>query len=323
VRRLTSIVGVVAVAAMSMVTPASAVGLSTLSPIEFASVDLFSQLGLKSGALDSGQSGAPAATDLAAGILDSGSGLSLAAPGLRVPLPSLNAGFADATIALADDLHFRLGAAVGQPTAPTAALTSLDHLELSRMAQDAGVRNGLAGLDWSFASWGTLGLAVSHLEPGYAAIGGPLMLQPREVGATTIAISARLNLGDGWVTSISYNEGRSQLDLRPNGFVADNDARGYGIAIAKYGLFGADSLGLAVVHPVIPAELTGPNGYAGLLGNAATLSDQKPETDLELGYETSFNGNITLEANAGYQMNVGGQSGANGISVLSRAKINF
>jgi hypothetical protein len=43
-----------------------------------------------------------------------------------------------------------------------------------------------------------------------------------------------------------------------------------------------------------------------------------------LGYVTSFfNGALALQANAGYQMNLAGQSGTNSFSVISRAKINF
>jgi hypothetical protein len=55
-----------------------------------------------------------------------------------------------------------------------------------------------------------------------------------------------------------------------------------------------------------------------------SLVGQTPETDLELGYVTSFfNGALALQANAGYQMNLAGQSGTNSLSVISRAKINF
>lgn len=54
------------------------------------------------------------------------------------------------------------------------------------------------------------------------------------------------------------------------------------------------------------------------------LLGQIPDTDLELGYVTSFfNGALALQANAGYQMNLAGQSGTNSFSVISRAKINF
>ena len=50
----------------------------------------------------------------------------------------------------------------------------------------------------------------------------------------------------------------------------------------------------------------------------------KPETDLQLGYVTSFlDGALALQANAAYQMNYQGQTGATSLAVLSRAKIKF
>jgi hypothetical protein len=324
--RLSFMAGLAAVAVVSIGPQTMAIAQSSLPRLELSSPDLLSDLGLRSSSRDLGET-AGQEPELVAGsqAFDLVPGLNSSAPGLNFQVPSLKSGFAEATIALASDLHLRFGATAEQARTPDfQPLSGLDRLELSRVAQDTGVRSGLTGVDWSFASWGSLGLSVSQTQLGYAALGGPLMLQSSGANATTVAISARLGLGDGWVTSISYDQGRSQLDLRSNGFIAKNDSSGYGIAVAKYGLFGADSLGLAMIRPVVPtAELAPQSGYSGLLGNAESLSDQKPETDLELGYETSFNGNITLEANAGYQMNVAGQTGANAVSVLSRAKINF
>lgn len=323
--RFSRIAGLAAVAVLAAGLPGAADAQSSVR-LELPSADILSDLGLKSDVSDVstplglGFSGALAFGDFP------GLNLGAAPLGLDFKLPSLKGGFTDATIALASDLHLEFGAAVERAPAPDLpSLSSLDRLELSHATQDTGTREGLAGVDWSFASWGNLGLSVSHSQLGYASPGGPLMLQTGGTNATTVAISARLSLGDGWVTNISYDQGRSQLDMRPNGFIAKNgDAHGFGIAVAKYGLFGADSLGLAMVRPVASdATELAQNGYSGLLGNAASLSEQSPETDVELGYETSFNGNITLEANAGYQMNVAGQSGTRAVSVLSRAKINF
>ncbi|MBV8799195.1 MAG: hypothetical protein JO208_05245, partial [Alphaproteobacteria bacterium] len=54
------------------------------------------------------------------------------------------------------------------------------------------------------------------------------------------------------------------------------------------------------------------------------LGRQASETDIALGYVTTFfNGALALQANAGYEMNAGGQNGTNSLTVLSRAKINF
>src|SRR6185437_8710787 len=51
---------------------------------------------------------------------------------------------------------------------------------------------------------------------------------------SAVGLSARAGFGSGWVTTVSYSEGVTQLDLRANS-----------IAIAKHGLFADnDSLGL-------------------------------------------------------------------------------
>ena len=68
----------------------------------------------------------------------------------------------------------------------------------------------------------------------------------------TLGVSGHLAFGSGWITSFNYNEGVTQLDLRPAGnLLAAENARGrsYGVAIAKHGLFGDDALGLAVTRP--------------------------------------------------------------------------
>ena len=66
------------------------------------------------------------------------------------------------------------------------------------------------------------------------------------------------------------------------------------------------------------------NGNLVLGHERVSLASSTPETDFELGYVTTFmNGALALQANAGYQTNVAGQSGLNGVTVLSRAKINF
>jgi hypothetical protein len=47
-------------------------------------------------------------------------------------------------------------------------------------------------------------------------------------------------------------------------------------------------------------------------------------TDIEVGYVTTFlDGSLALQTNASYQMNFAGQTGANSVSLLSRARIKF
>jgi hypothetical protein len=139
-----------------------------------------------------------------------------------------------------------------------------------------------------------------------------------------------MGLGDGWVTTVAYTQDVTQLDLKPvNSLLHTNlDTRAYSISVAKHGIFAEnDSLGLAVSRPI--ADFAGRLSVAPLNSSDPLTSPilpfaSKPETDLELGYVTSFfNGALALQANASYQMNVEGQNGTNALTVLSRAKINF
>jgi hypothetical protein len=145
-----------------------------------------------------------------------------------------------------------------------------------------------------------------------------------------------VKFGDGWVTSFSYNADVRQLDLRAGAgsALAERSTHGqsYGLSIAKHGVFGdADALGLSVTRP--SDEYFGSVSLADAgLENGVNLVNNYPgipfntakETDIGLGYVTSFfHGALSLQANAGYQMNANGQSGANAVTVLSRAKINF
>ncbi|HEY6579350.1 MAG TPA: hypothetical protein VIY09_08505 [Rhizomicrobium sp.] len=197
----------------------------------------------------------------------------------------------------------------------------------------------LAGVDWKFAPWGGVGLTAAHNAARAGFLGGPAALAGPSLAKSqtnTLGASGRMAFGSGWITSFSYNQGVTQLDLRPTGNLLPAEAlrnRSYGLAVAKHGLFGDDTLGLAVSRPL---ELA-PNSVD--LGIAATadpfdgfiaantrpiLGGETPETDLEMGYVTTFmDGALALQANAGYQMNAAGQTGNNGVTVLSRAKINF
>jgi hypothetical protein len=138
-----------------------------------------------------------------------------------------------------------------------------------------------------------------------------------------------VGLGGGWVTTASYSEGSTQLELRPGAFAPDASlhSESYGVAVAKHGLFSKnDALGVAFARPAPNFSSTFTTdtsndlqffGRDKLLGTA-------PETDIELGYKTEFFGDsFALQANASYQMNFGGQPNNNAVSLLSRAKIKF
>ncbi|MGH6876638.1 MAG: hypothetical protein ACREHV_04580 [Rhizomicrobium sp.] len=249
--------------------------------------------------------------------------------------------YAGTSLGLGDGFSAKLGASEFGPDR-TPLLQPL--LPYPAGATTAGVgfdqreaETALAGVDWNFAPWGGVGLTAAHNEARTGFLGGTVAgLSLAKSQTNTLGASGRIAFGSGWITSFSYNQGVTQLDLRPTGNLLPTEAlrnRSYGLAIAKHGLFGDDMLGLAVSRPL---DL-GPNSV--YLGGAPTadpfdgfisantrpiMGGETPETDLEMGYVTTFmDGALALQANAGYQMNAAGQTGNNGVTVLSRAKINF
>ena len=130
------------------------------------------------------------------------------------------------------------------------------------------------------------------------------------------------------MTTASYSQGFSQLDQRSS--VPTLDTHSYSIAIAKHGLFGEDALGFSFTRPALGmldnsfSAVSGSGDLPPLFIANDRFPNQSQETDLQLGYVTSFlDGALALQANAAYQMNYQGQTGANSLSVLSRAKIKF
>ena len=223
--------------------------------------------------------------------------------------------FVGGTVAQAGNLRLQLGETQTFPAGSD--LVPLEDPSQLQLSQAGSTRTLLAGAGWNFASWGGLGIAVAQTA-ATSPFGMPARFDLPNVG-TMLGVSAHLNFGDGWVTSFSYDEGRSQLDLQPSALALAGEAkdgRAFGVTAAKDDIFGADAFGISLVRPTQPND-------ALLLAPQISLSSATPETDFQLDYETSFNGNITLQANAGYQMNVAGQNGTRALSVLSRAKINF
>ncbi|HTT99649.1 MAG TPA: hypothetical protein VMF58_16495, partial [Rhizomicrobium sp.] len=242
--------------------------------------------------------------------------------------------FVGATIALANDLHFSIGhASLAGPH------SAFDVPLFSYLTRPDDMRGALysgnatfASADWNFSSWGGLGLTASHdvEQNSLLASVNASRAALSKAASNRIGASAHMGLGDGWVTTVAYTQDVTQLDLKPvNSLLHTNlDTRAYSISVAKHGIFAEnDSLGLAVSRPI--ADFAGRLSVAPLNSSDPLTSPilpfaSKPETDLELGYVTSFfNGALALQANASYQMNVEGQNGTNALTVLSRAKINF
>lgn len=200
-------------------------------------------------------------------------------------------------------------------------------------------RSSVAALDVDVTKWGGVALTGMSASGPSDLLGSFAPNALGLAGAKTSAagLSAHVKFGGGWVTSFSYNADISQLDLKAgaSSALATSTSHGhsYGVAVAKHGLFGdADALGLSLSRPSdtyfggISFADAGLESRVNLLDNyrGALASSGTKETDVALGYVTTFfNGALALQANAGYQMNVGGQTGVNSLTVLSRAKINF
>jgi len=273
-------------------------------------------------------------------------GLFFSASAVNSPYVGLTDGgsYVGTTMALADGLQFRFGSSSLDPQRPeyeVPVFSMLSQLEGPQPYLDQRkAQSTMAAVNWEFANWGGLGLTASQTDEENGLLGGinsGSLSIAKSATTSAVGLSARLGFGDGWVTTFSYNEGITQLNLRPDSIVTRADtlrSRAYGMAVAKHGLFSdGDTLGLALTRPVQVylgnVDLTAATGVDAnrnlIIGHErVSLAPGTPETDVELGYVTTFlDGALALQANAGYQMNVAGQKGTNSVTVLSRAKINF
>jgi len=187
----------------------------------------------------------------------------------------------------------------------------------------------LAGMTWNFARWGGLNFTASHT----AETGGALGISNPLIGAartSAMGVAGHVSFGGGWVTTASYSEGLTQLELRPGAFAPNQSLRteAFGVAVAKHGLFNKnDAFGVAFAQPAPGFTGLTPSDKASdmqFFGRDKLLSNMSKETDIELGYKTEFFGDsVALQANASYQMNYGGMTGRDSVSLLSKAKIKF
>jgi hypothetical protein len=178
-----------------------------------------------------------------------------------------------------------------------------------------------ANLNWNFADWGGLALMASHSAGDGSLLGSIVPTGTAGLAeSATLGISARVGFGEGWVTTVAYNEGVTQLDLNHAQLNARLDpirSQAYALGVAKQGLFGDDALGIAVSRPL---QIYGTSNLASINPNLA----QARESDVELGYVTTFlDGTLALQANAAYQVNAAGAKGQNAVTGVARAKLNF
>ncbi|HXC53770.1 MAG TPA: hypothetical protein VNU97_00595 [Rhizomicrobium sp.] len=262
-------------------------------------------------------------------------GLFLSSAASGMPYASLAGGgnFLGATTALADDLHVSVGVASLAPGVSSYAPDA--YTALARLGGEPAPYNPrsahslLAGVSWNIGHWSELGLTATQSAERDGLLGSAA---PGTTASTTaLGVSARVHLGNGWVTSASYSQALSQLEQKSGPPLAYDSlyTRSYGIAIAKNGLFGDDALGLAVSRPALASDggfavLPGTQGGAAFFARNHLLEGAAPETDIEVGYVTTFlDGSLALQTNASFQMNYAGQYGTNAVSLLSRARIKF
>ena len=243
--------------------------------------------------------------------------------------------FGAANYELADGLHFVLGFSSlddEMQSYPMGLNSTISRMGGQALPYDTRSSNSiLGGINLEFAPWGGVTFTGSQTSERNGVLGS---FDPTISSADTSALdmSAHLQLGGGWMTTASFAAGITKLDLKPGLGVMSNDigTRSYAISVAKRGVFGNDAMGVAITRPaagsadsefaLMSADDARPQFFAG----NRLLDGQSPETDFEVGYVTTFlDGSVALQANAAYQMNFAGQSGANAVSLLSRAKIKF
>jgi hypothetical protein len=187
------------------------------------------------------------------------------------------------------------------------------------------------GLEWNVTDWAELGVTASRTQENTTVLGDAAAASVRtSAGAESLAlgISARVGFGEGWVTTVAYSEGITQLDLNTSAVSGLDSIRNqaFGFSVAKTGLFGeSDALGLSVSQPL---GIHGGTNFAGLalssVLNARSNTLTTRESDFTVGYVTTFmDGALALQANTTFSLNANGEQGQDAVSVLSRAQIKF
>lgn len=242
---------------------------------------------------------------------------------------SLSSGssYAGARLMLADGLRFNFGQALLRAGRAPLLGGGTPPWTIAGMTLRGAADTVLSGISWDFAKWGGISFSAAQTtERGGLALGNAAAVGRTQL--TTMGMTAHVGFGSGWVTTLSYNQANSQLSLKPVGNLTSDGllhTQSYGIAVAKQGLFGHDALGLSLSRPS--------GGYNNAIGSDdlqfqfygrdKLFAGTMPETDINLGYITSFlDGPIALQANASYQMNYNGMN-KDSLSFMSRAKIKF
>ncbi len=236
--------------------------------------------------------------------------------------------YSGVTFVPAANLRLRVGAAVNSERLDRFSFDSGAPAGNLGLIYDASeTRSLLGGLSWDVT--GALGLDVTGIsaERSGVPLGLAAGIAPK-ASTQALGVSAHVKIGEGWITTASFSEGMTQLDMR--GAATNLHEQSYAVAIAKHGLFGGDdSVGLSFSQPVPSmagsfSSLTSSGDLPPLVVGQSFNPGHTPETDISVGYVTNFlDGAVALQTNAAYQTNVQGQRGATAVSLLSRAKIKF
>ncbi|HUO90422.1 MAG TPA: S8 family peptidase [Rhizomicrobium sp.] len=275
-------------------------------------------------------------------------GLFVSASAVNSPYAALTDGgnYAGATVSLADGLDVRTGyswmnAGQQQSLFATSAgfapyLVSNQTGAFQQRAADAAV----VSMSWRFADWGGLGLTASQTDERNGILGGSgtgALNLARSANTSAIDATMRVGLGSGWIATLAYGEGTTSLNAQQNGLlgnVSGLHSRSYGVALATRNLFADDdTFGFALTRPMYidsgSGMLTAATG-ADVNGNLTigheqvSFAESAPETDLEVGYTKNFlNGRLSLQSDAAYQMDVGGQTGRNAATFITRLRFGL
>jgi subtilisin family serine protease len=265
-------------------------------------------------------------------------GLFMSASAMNSPFLALTSDgqFLGAGVKLADNVTLTFGHAATEETSLDVYEDGVLSIEesLAQLTQDPShmrsAENTVAAMNWRFAPWGVAGFNVAHTNEENSLLGtqeqGALALTA-DAATTSVGFGARMNLGDDWVASVSYTRGTTDASPVAGGLFqsfSSIESEAYGVALSKLGVFGeSDSLGLAVSRPlhitggsaVIHAS-TGVTEEREILYSTEVinLASSTPETDYEVGYTARLDDNLTLQASAMYQQNVGGEAGEDAVA---------
>ncbi|MDZ4866824.1 MAG: S8 family peptidase [Alphaproteobacteria bacterium] len=265
-------------------------------------------------------------------------GLFMSASALNSPFLSLtsDAQFMGAGVKVADDVTLTFGHAATAETGVEMyedGVLTIDET-LAQLTQDPGhlrsAENTVAAMSWRFAPWGVAGFNVAHTSEENSLLGtqeqGALALTA-DAATTSVGFGARMNLGDDWVASVSYTRGTTDASPVAGGLFksfSSIESQAYGVALSKLGVFGdTDSIGFAVSRPLhitngsaVFTASTGVTEEREILysSEVINLASSTPETDYEVGYTARLDDNLTLQASAMYQQNVGGDANEDAVA---------